>query len=117
MLKETDILLTTKDNPYNPFSQYDDWKYFDETMHHYNTEAYVARIVGLLDPDISEEELAHERMNAFKEIIKYNDEIGADIYTLISREGEKLDDTPSTFLGQNDMEGTPGEGSKEDPPA
>lgn len=115
MLKDTDILLTTKDNPYNPFSQYDDWKYFDETMKHYNTEAYIARIVGMLDPDISEEELAYQRMNAFKEIINVNDELGMDIYTLISREGEKLDPTPSEFLGQNDMEGTPGEGS-EDPP-
>ena len=59
MLKDTDILLTTKDNPYNPFSQYDDWKYFDETQKHYNTEAYIARVVGMLDPDISDEELAY----------------------------------------------------------
>lgn len=115
MIKETEILLTTKDNPYNPFTEYDDWKYFDEKTKHYNTEAYIAREVGMLDPDISDEELAHERMNAFKEIIKLNDEIGVDIYTLISREGEKLDPTPSVFLGQdkeaNDMPDTPGEGS------
>ena len=115
MLKETDILLTTKDNPYNPFTEYDDWKYFDERTKQYNTEAYIAREVGLLDPDISDEELAHERMNAFIEIIRLNDELGMDIYTLISREGEKLDPTPSTFLGQNDIEGTPGEGSEEPP--
>ena len=115
MLKETDILLTTKDNPYNPFTEYDEWKRFDEVDHRYYTEAYIARIVGMLDPDISDEELAHERMNAFKEIIKYNDELGMDIYTLVSREGEKLDPTPSVYLGQNDMEGTPGEGSEESP--
>ncbi len=111
MLKETEILLTTKDNPYNPFTEYDDWKYFDETLKHYNTEAYVAREVGMLDPDISDEELARERMNAFKEIIKLNDELGMDIYTLVSREGEKLDPTPSEFLGQKETEGTRGEGS------
>jgi len=115
MLKETDILLTTKDNPYNPFTQYDDWKYFDETTKHYNTEAYIARIVGLLDPDISEEELAHERVNAFKEIIRVNDEMGLDIYTLISREGEKLDSTPSSYLGEKDIEDTPGGGSENTP--
>lgn len=115
MLKETDILLTTKDNPYNPFTQYDDWKYFDETTKHYNTEAYIARIVGLLDPDISDEELAHERMNAFKEIIRVNDEMGLDIYTLISREGEKLDSTPSTFLDEKDNTDTPGGGSENTP--
>lgn len=106
MLKETDILLTTKDNPHNPFTEYDDWKYFDEKMKHYNTEAYVAREVGMLDPDISDEELAHERMNAFKVIINLNDEIGMDIYTLIDREGNKLDPTPSHYLEDDD----PGEG-------
>ncbi len=109
-LKETDILLTTKDNPFNPFTDYDDWKYFDETSRHYNTEAYVAREVGMLDPDISDEELAHERVNAFNEIIKLNNEIGFDVYTLISRGGKKLDDTPSTYLEQYDMVDTPGEG-------
>ena len=69
----------------------------------------------MLDPDISDEELAYEMMNAFKEIIHINDELGMDIYTLISREGEKLDPTPSVYLGQNDMEATPGEGSKKPP--
>lgn len=115
MIAEEDILLTTKDNPYNPFEDYDNWKYFDETENHYNTEAYVARIVGLLDPDISEKELAHERVNAFNEIIRINDELGVDIYTLISREGIKLDDTPSVYLDQNDIEGTPGGGSANTP--
>ena len=98
MLKETDILLTTKDNPFNPFTDYDNWKNFDEVQKHYNTEAYVARIVGMLDPDISDKELAHERMNAFKEIIKLNNEIGFDVYTLISREDGKLDPSPSEYL-------------------
>ena len=111
MLEETDILLTTKDNPFNPFTQYDDWKYFDETSKHYNTEAYVAREVGMLDPDISDKELAHERMNAFKEIIKLNDEMGFDIYVLISREGDKLDPTPSVYLEQKENEVPRGEGS------
>lgn len=117
MLKETDILLTTKDNPYNPFTQYDQWKYFDETEHRYFTEAYVAREVGMLDPDISEQELAHERVKAFNEIINLNDELGLDIYVLISRDGTKLDDTPSTYLGQEPDEDkdTPGEGSENTP--
>ena len=110
MVKDTDILLTTKDNPFNPFTQYDDWKYFDEISKHYNTEAYVAREVGLLDPDLSDEALARERMTAFQEIIKLNDELGLDIYTLITREGEKLDPTPSTYLANIDKEDTRGEG-------
>lgn len=115
MMKELDILLTTKDNPYNPFTEYDDWKYFDEKQKRYCTEAYVAREVGWLDPDLSEEAVAHECMNAYKEIIRLNNELGVDIYTLITREGKRLDPTPSEFLGQNDMEDTPGEGSEDSP--
>ena len=114
-VSETDILLTTKDNPYNPFTQYDDWKYFDETMKHYNTEAYIAREVGMLDFDISEKELAHERVEAFKEIIRLNDELGLDIYTMISRDGTRLDPTPSVYLGQDAEEDTPGEGPEDTP--
>lgn len=100
MVKNTDILLTTKDNPFNPFTEYDNWKYFDETSKHYNTEAYVAREVGMLDPDIGDEALADELITAFKEIIRLNDEMGFDIYTMITRDGEKMDPTPSSYLGQ-----------------
>ena len=114
-IDEVDILLTTKDNKFNPFTEYDDWKYFDEKQMHYNTEAYVARDIGMLDPDISEQELAHERVKSFKEIIKLNDELGYDIYVMISRGGKRLNDTPSVYLGQKDIEGTPGEGPAESP--
>lgn len=115
LIAEKDILLTTKDNPYNPFTEYDDWKYFDETEKHYNTEAYVAREIGMLDFDLTEEQLANERVKAFNEIIRINDEMGIDIYTLVSREGVKLDDTPSVLLGQKASEDTPGEGSANTP--
>lgn len=100
MVKDVDLLLTTKDNKFNPFTQYDDWKHFDENTMHYNTEAYVARDLGLLDFDLPEEVLANERVKAFERIIKYNNEIGYDIYTMITREGERLDPTPSKYLGQ-----------------
>ena len=60
-------------------------------------------------------QLAHERVKAFKEIIKLNDELGYDIYVLVSRGGERLNDSPSTYLGQKDEIGTPGEGSAEAP--
>ena len=99
-IKDEDILLTTKDNPYNPFTEYDDWKYFDEILKHYNTESYIAREVGMVDPDLSDAELAFLRVQAFEEIINLNNELGVDIYTLISRGGQKLDDTPSKFLEQ-----------------
>ena len=100
-ISDDDILLTTKDNPYNPFTQYDDWKYFDETEKHYNTEAYIAREVGMVDPEISDEELAYLRVQAFEEIITLNNELGMDIYTMITRDGTLLDDTPSVYLEQD----------------
>lgn len=100
IIPDEDILLTTKDNPYNPFTEYDDWKYFDETMKHYNTEAYIAREVGMVDPNISDAELAYLRVQAFEEIITLNNELGVDIYTMITRGGQRLDPTPSVYLDQ-----------------
>ena len=35
--------LSTKDNPYNPFTQFDDWYAFDES-HGYCTSGLLARI-------------------------------------------------------------------------
>jgi len=100
VIKEKDILLTTKDNKFNPFTEYDDWKYFDEKERHYNTEEYVSRVVGMMDFDATEEEIAHERVRAFKEIIDINDELGIDIYVMITRDGTRLDNTPSAYLGE-----------------
>ena len=36
-------MLTTTDNPYNPFTQFDDWLAFDEQMG-YHTCSYLARV-------------------------------------------------------------------------
>ena len=38
------VMLTTKDNPYDPFTQWDDWYAFDEEQG-YCTSGYLARIV------------------------------------------------------------------------
>ena len=40
--------LTTVDNPYDPFDQYDEWEAFDRLMG-YNTPQYLARIVPMSD--------------------------------------------------------------------
>lgn len=37
-------MLTTEDNPYNPFTEWDKWNVFDEQMGYY-TNNYLARIV------------------------------------------------------------------------
>ena len=106
MTAEHDFLLTTKDNKFNPFTQYDQWKHFDEKERHYNTEAYVARVVAelafqvrnILFGEVSDSELDSLRNQAYNDIIRYNNEIGFDIYTKISRGGQLLDPSPSQYL-------------------
>lgn len=41
-------MLSTSDNPYNPWTQYDKWLDWD-TTHGYNTNSYVARLANTLD--------------------------------------------------------------------
>ena len=39
------FMITTIDNPFNPFTQYDEWLAFDEQMGYY-TNNYLARIAN-----------------------------------------------------------------------
>lgn len=63
-------MLTTLDNPYNPFTQFDDWYRFDESKG-YHTCAYLARVTRTSN-EISEpdEQLAIDL--AIDEIVKIN---------------------------------------------
>jgi hypothetical protein len=48
-----ELMLTTSDNPYNPKTDYDNWKQWDED-NGYDTESYVARVLvmqGQFDVD------------------------------------------------------------------
>lgn len=38
-------MLTTADNPYNPFTHYDEWRVFDEQQGYY-TPAFLARVTA-----------------------------------------------------------------------
>ena len=64
------VMLTTTDNPFDPFTQYDAWSSFDED-HGYHTCAYLARIARTSNL-LTEEDEAAEIENAIDEIIKYN---------------------------------------------
>lgn len=44
----SDYMLTTIDNPFNPFTEFDAWYQFDEASG-YHTLAYLARIVRTSD--------------------------------------------------------------------
>lgn len=63
-------MLTTIDNPYDPFTQFDDWFAFDEQKG-YHTCAYLARIANTSD-ELSDEENDAEIEKAIDSIVKLN---------------------------------------------
>ena len=62
-----EYMLTTIDNPYNPFTQWDDWFNYDEDAG-YHTCSYLDRIARTSD-SMSETELQEELTRAMDEII------------------------------------------------
>ena len=76
-----EVMLTTIDNPYNPFEQFDLWLLFDKEKG-YNTCEYLARIVNLTN-DMSEKEIEVATDKAIDDII-VNDPFG--IYKKVTSE-------------------------------
>lgn len=62
--------LTTIDNPFDPFEQFDSWFLFDVEKG-YNTCAYLGRIAKTSE-QLSDEENDREVERAIDEIIKYD---------------------------------------------
>ena len=63
-------MLTTFDNPFDPFEQFTSWFMFDVEKG-YNSCAYLARIAKLTD-DMSDQEVDDEIERAIDEIIQYD---------------------------------------------
>lgn len=63
-------MLTTFDNPYNPFDDFTSWFMFDEEKG-YHTCSYLGRIARTSD-QLSEEENELENERAIDEILKYD---------------------------------------------
>ena len=63
-------ILTTFDNPYNPFDEFTSWFMFDEEKG-YHSCAYLGRIAKTSE-QLSDEENAQEIERAIDEIIKYD---------------------------------------------
>lgn len=63
-------MLTTVDNPYNPFVQFDEWQAYDHLMG-YNTCEYLARIAPT-SIELTDEENDLIINDAINEIIYYN---------------------------------------------
>ena len=79
-------MLTTYDNPFNPFEQFSSWFLFDVEKG-YNTCSYLARIAKLSD-EMSQQEEDEEVERAIDEIIKYD-------FMNIYKKVRKQDSTPS----------------------
>ena len=77
-----DFMLTTIDNPFDPFEQFTSWLLFDKEKG-YNTCEKLARIAVLPD-NLSEKEKNDEIDRAMDEIIKYDP---FDIYIKVPPRG------------------------------
>jgi hypothetical protein len=67
---DTEHMLTTVDNPFNPFTQYDEWYAFDQQMG-YNTPAFLDR-VAIVSTDLSEPDQARAIEEAIDQIVEEN---------------------------------------------
>ncbi len=74
-------MLTTVDNPYDPFDQYDDWYAYDSRRGHH-TPGFLARVVVLSD-ETSEADQSLAIDNAIDEIFFENFN---GLYKKVSRE-------------------------------
>lgn len=80
----TEVMLTTVDNPFNPFTQPDQWRSYDVDHGHYTSE-YLARIAKT-DLEMTDEEYNKEIERACDEIITLNP---LKIYKKVKREAKE----------------------------
>ena len=69
-MDNSEYMLTTIDNPYNPFEQFTPWFLFDIEKG-YNSCSRLARIARISD-DMTQQEENEEIERAIDEIIKYD---------------------------------------------
>lgn len=79
-----DCMLTTFDNPYDPFEQFEEWFLFDVEKG-YNTCAYMGRLSKITD-DMSQKEIDEECDRVMDQIIKYD---FMNIYKKVCRDMSK----------------------------
>ena len=82
---ENEFMLTTFDNPFDPFEQFTSWFLFDVEKG-YNSCSYLARIAKITD-DMSQVEVNAEVERAIDEIIEYD---FMNIRKKVQRTGTKL---------------------------
>ena len=67
---EATVMLTTFDNPFDPFEQFLPWYMFD-VEHGYNSSSRIERLANFSE-DMSEEEINAENERVIDEIIKHD---------------------------------------------
>ena len=65
---ENEFMLTTVDNPYDPFDQFDSWLLFDKEKGYDSCEK-IARMVNVTD-DMTQKEVDEEANRAIEKIIQ-----------------------------------------------
>ena len=76
--EKKEFFITTADNPYDYFTQFDEWLAFDRVNGYYTLE-YLARIVKDA-PDLSEEQENEEIESAIDKIIEWNGSMYKKVY-------------------------------------
>lgn len=66
----TEYMLTTTDNPFDPFTRFDEWLEYDTSMG-YNTSSFLDRIAKVSN-ELSEPDQALAIQNAIDEIVQEN---------------------------------------------
>ena len=66
----TEYMLTTVDNPFDPFTRFDEWYAYDVSMG-YNTSAFLDR-VAMVSDELSEPDQALAIQHAIDEIVQEN---------------------------------------------
>jgi len=86
-----EIMLTTIDNPFDPFTQFQDWYTFD-CGKRYDTYNYLDRVVNITK-DMTKKEVDEAYDQGMKDIVFYNPEL----YRIVSKEVE-VDETNDLFV-------------------
>ena len=82
-----DCKLTTIDNPFDPFEQFDSWLMFDKEKG-YNSCERLARIAEITD-DMTQKEIDDENERAIDEIIKHDI---LNVYQKVTRQTTHAED-------------------------
>ena len=80
-------MLTTIDNPFDPFEQFTSWLLFDKEKG-YNSSERLMRIANISD-DMTQKEVDEEIERAIDEIIKYD---FMNIYVKVKKELKQADE-------------------------